>query len=287
MRSSGIRLLVSSAVVAVVALLAAALAPAAGAAVAAPANRASYYVSLGDSLAFGYQPNLVAAGVTNPAAYRSYAEDYAALNPRLTLVNYGCPGETSTTLIHGGCPWPAPLHNSYGTASSQLAATAAFLAAHPGQVQLVSVDIGSNDLLALVDSCQASATSATALQACLTSGLPATLGTLASNYAQILTTVHTLAPQAQVVIFNLYNPLALTLPGSDALVAVVNQTLAGVAAAFHTKLADAFGVINIKAGAPVEKAGVCGLTWECTSYANIHPNNLGYAALTLALLGAR
>ena len=36
---------------------------------AAPA-RLGYYLSLGDSLAFGYQPDLVAAGDLNAADYR-------------------------------------------------------------------------------------------------------------------------------------------------------------------------------------------------------------------------
>jgi lysophospholipase L1-like esterase len=246
----------------------------------------SYYLSLGDSLAFGYQPNLVAAGDVNPADYHSYAEDLARVDPALTLVNFGCPGETTGTLVGGGCPWPAPLHNSYGGATSQLAAADAFLTAHPGQVSLVSIDIGSNDLLALVSQCEATATTAAALQICLTAGLPATLTTMATNYEIVLQTVKTLAPNARVVMFNLYNPLALTLPGSDQLVAVVNQTLAAVAAGADVKLANAFGAINIKAGSPIEKLAVCALTWECTSYQNVHPNTLGYASLTLALVAA-
>jgi lysophospholipase L1-like esterase len=246
----------------------------------------SYYLSLGDSIAFGYQPNLVAAGDVNPADYRSYAEDLAGVDRALTLVNYGCPGETTGTLIAGGCPWPAPLHNSYGGATSQLAAAKAFLTAHPGQVSLVSIDIGSNDLLALVAQCEATATSTAALQTCLTTGLPATLATIATNYEIVLQTIKTLAPNARIVMFNLYNPLALTLPGSDQLIAVVNQTLAAVAVGAHVSLANAFGAINIKAGSPIEALAVCALTWECTSYKNVHPTTLGYLSLTLALVAA-
>ncbi len=248
------------------------------------AQTTSYYLSLGDSLAFGYQPNLVARGDTNPADYRSYAEDYAALTPRLRLVNYGCPGETTSSFRDGGCPWPAALHDSYGSASSQLAATTAFLAAHPGQVSLVSLDVGSNDLLALVSSCEASAPDD--LQSCLTTGLPAVLGTMATNITVILRTVHQLAPNARVVLFNLYNPLALQLSTSDTLIAVVNQQLTQVASANGAQLADAFGAINIKAGSTAEKVSICLLTWECSSYQNIHPNTLGYLALTAAFARA-
>ncbi|MHB1490904.1 MAG: SGNH/GDSL hydrolase family protein [Cellulomonas sp.] len=248
----------------------------------------SYYLSLGDSLAYGYQPNLVAAGDLDPAHYNSYAEDFARLDRRVTLVNYGCPGETTSTLVSGGCPWPTTaLHDSYGEAGSQLAAATAFLTAHRGHVSLVTIDIGSNDLLALVGTCQATTNSTTALEACLGTGLPATISTIATNYVTLLGTVKKLAPEARVVMFNLYNPLALTLPGSDQLVGVVNQALAGVAARAGAQVADAFRAINVTAGSTVEKASVCLLTWECTSYANVHPNTLGYSALTWALIDAR
>ncbi|MCR6491529.1 SGNH/GDSL hydrolase family protein [Cellulomonas sp. P24] len=248
----------------------------------------SYYLSLGDSLAYGYQPNLVAAGDLDPTHYVSYAEDYARLDRHLTLVNYGCPGETTATLLTGGCPWPSTaLHDSYGAATSQLAAATAFLTAHRGQVSLVTIDIGSNDLLALVGQCQTTATSATALEACLAAGLPATISTIATNYATLLGTIKTLAPSATIVMFNLYNPMALTLPGSDQLVGVVNQALAGIAANAGARVADAFKAINVKADSTVEKASVCLLTWECTSYKNVHPTTLGYDALTWALVVAR
>ena len=247
-----------------------------------PRLHASYYLSLGDSLAYGYQPNLVAEGDTNPADYRSYAEHYAALHPRLRLVNYGCPGETSTTMVTGGCPWPAQyLHDGYGGAGSQLAAAQAFLARHGAQVKLVTIDIGSNDLLALVKGCQTG--SPDAVEACVLAGLPKTLATLSANYATILAAVTSAAPHADVVIFNLYNPLALTLPQSDQLVRAVNKGLATVATGAHVQVADSFDVINLGAGTPLEKLAVCGLTWECSSYANVHPNTLGYWALAIAL----
>ncbi|TWP37041.1 SGNH/GDSL hydrolase family protein [Leekyejoonella antrihumi] len=250
-----------------------------------PRHPAQYYLSLGDSLAFGYQPNQVD---TNPANFRSYAEDYAAFTPRLRLVNYGCPSETTGTFINGGCPWTAtdhlPLHNSYGTATSQLGATEAFLTAHRGQVSLVSLDLGNNDLLALVYGCEAGEPSN--LLTCIETGLPGTLSTMATNLGRILATVHQLAPNAQIALFNLYNPLALALPGSDALIAVVNQQLAKLATAYDARLVNAFGAINIKAGSFAEKISVCVLTWECTSKPNIHPTTLGYFALTGALARA-
>lgn len=261
------------------------------AATAAPAPRSAaqsgYYLSLGDSLAFGYQPDLVAAGDLNAAAYRGYAEDFVAMRPHLSLVNYGCPGETTSTLLNGGCPWlaqpTATLHDSYGSAPSQLAAATAFLAAHRGQVSLISVAIGSNDLLALVSSCRSAAEP---LQ-CAAAGVPATLATMARNYGYLLATLRQLAPNAQIVLFNFYNPLELSLPGSDQLALAAGAVVDQLAATFGAAVADAFGAINHKAGSPSERAFICTRTWECTPYVNIHPTDLGYRALAVALLQAR
>ncbi|MBI1378895.1 MAG: hypothetical protein GC157_15665 [Frankiales bacterium] len=235
------------------------------------------YVSLGDSLAFGYQPDLVAAGDYDPAHYVSYAEDYAAMRPHLQVANFGCPGETTATLINGGCPWPAfALHMPYN-GGSQLQAALAYIAEHP-DTSLISVDIGSNDLLAILGQCGVDAT-------CISGKLPAVLG----NYAYILGALKAAAPRAQLVVFNLYNPLALTTPGSDALLTqYVNPAITQLAAGFGAKVADAFTVMNHRAGSPAEAAFVCSRTWMCSwTPGNIHPTDLGYQQMAIALLHAQ
>jgi len=258
-------------------VLALAVLVAAGSAAATPLRGG--YLSLGDSLAFGYQPNLVAAGDFNPADYQSYAERFATMRPQLQLTNLGCPGETTGSFISGGCPWTLgglPLHTPH--AGSQLAAAVAFLSAHP-QTSLITIDIGSNDLLALLGSCNYDLV-------CVQAALPAALGTLLGHYATILSALRTAAPNARLVLFNLYNPLAIALPGSDQLIATVNSLIDGLAGAFGAQVADAFGAMNHAAGSPAEAAFVCTRTWECTSYQNIHPTDLGYQQLAVALLHA-
>jgi len=250
----------------------------AGSAAAAPMS--GQYLSLGDSLAFGYQPNLVAAGDFNPADYQSYAEDFASMRPQLQLTNLGCPGETTESLISGGCPWTlggAPLHTNY-PGESQLQAAVGFLQAHP-QTSLITVDIGSNDLLNALAACNYDLS-------CIQASLPATLAQLLGNYAQILTALRTAAPQAQLVLFNLYNPLAVSVPGSDQLLTGVNTLIDNLASAYGAQVADAFGVMNHAAGSPAERAFLCSRTWECSSYQNIHPTDLGYQQLAVALLHA-
>src|SRR5262252_4947829 len=99
----------------------------------------SFYLSLGDSLAQGVQPNSQGVSVETKQGYPDQLFTALRLgNPALKLVKLGCPGETTGSMIKGGiCSYPA---------GSQLAQAAAFLASHRGHVQLVTIDIGANDL---------------------------------------------------------------------------------------------------------------------------------------------
>jgi len=82
-----------------------------------------YYLALGDSLAYGVQPDKVARGLP-PSAYNTgfvdlFAARLRARNPKLEVVNYACPGESTVTFVLGVCPWLAEgkkLHRSFGSA---------------------------------------------------------------------------------------------------------------------------------------------------------------------------
>src|SRR5690242_3340552 len=95
---------------------------------------ATYYLSLGDSLAQGVQPNSSGVSVETNQGYPNQL--FTALhtaNPMLKLVKLGCPGETTGTMMNGGiCSY---------SQGSQLAQAAAFLASHKNKVQLVTIDI--------------------------------------------------------------------------------------------------------------------------------------------------
>ncbi|MGC1282560.1 MAG: SGNH/GDSL hydrolase family protein, partial [Streptosporangiaceae bacterium] len=71
--------------------------------------RVGYYLSLGDSLSVGVQPD--AAGKSLPTGQGYANQLYAALHagdPGLRLVKLGCSGETTHTMIDGGiCSYPA------------------------------------------------------------------------------------------------------------------------------------------------------------------------------------
>ena len=66
----------------------------------------AYYLALGDSIAYGFQPNKPKAAP--PSAFDSgYVDLFAArlrkLSPTIQVVNYGCPGESTRTFAAGGC----------------------------------------------------------------------------------------------------------------------------------------------------------------------------------------
>ena len=98
------RIATSIAVVTVVTTAAmAGAAPALAAHHATTTTSHTYYLSLGDSLAQGVQPNKSGASVETNEGYANQL--FTALhlgNPTLKLVKLGCPGETTATMINGG-----------------------------------------------------------------------------------------------------------------------------------------------------------------------------------------
>src|SRR5262245_41031140 len=69
-------------------------------------SQQSYYLALGDSMTYGFQPTKAGRP---PAAFTTGFVDVVAAQlrkqaPDLQVVNYGCPGESTRTFVHGGCP---------------------------------------------------------------------------------------------------------------------------------------------------------------------------------------
>jgi lysophospholipase L1-like esterase len=107
-----------------------------------------YYVSLGDSYATGYQ-------ATGPGEGANTRKGFANLLPkearsrgyRLDLVNFGCGGETTTSILRrkAACRGPA-LGGPRYAGRTQIAAAERFLRRHRGEVGLITVSIGGNDV---------------------------------------------------------------------------------------------------------------------------------------------
>ncbi|HVR04789.1 MAG TPA: SGNH/GDSL hydrolase family protein [Solirubrobacteraceae bacterium] len=245
------------------------------------------YLALGDSLAFGYSEARFKEheGNENPAYFETgYVDDFGDVlkifEPGLQIVNDGCPGETTESLIKGPCLYQLayPLHHPYaaGPASAQLTDALSYLHEHPGAVNPITIDIGANDALGLIETiCKREL-------ACILAGVPALFAHVGANLGLILGDLRAAAPQAQIIVLGLYNPFGETLPGGDELTAKLNEVMAGDAAAVGARFADPLPVFN-PPGA-LEAPTICLLTNMCTPLQDIHPTDLGYAVLAGLIL---
>ena len=265
---------------------------------AKPAPR--YYLALGDSLSQGVQPDVRGVSLETDQGYadRLFAIERRQI-PNLKLVKLGCPGDTTTSMLTGhGNEANAKLFHCARTGGSQLKAAELFLRAHhrPGEVALVTVDIGAND----VDGCAAPGVN---VVQCVSAGE----ASIKRNLPPIVSGVKHAAPADTVLAgMTLYDPVLsgyfnasasvrALAAASVAFLKVINSeiTAANRAAGFKTAdVAGAFksddGTVNVSYNGqkvPVNVARVCSWTWACTpppSGPNIHANKNGYAVIARA-----
>jgi len=107
---------------------------------AADDNGVRYYVSLGTSLSVGIQPGSDGVNQRTDNGYPDQLLEIIEPGFReIRLVKLGCPGETTVTMMSGGiCDYPK---------GSQLAEAVQFLHAHKDKVELVTIDMGVNDII--------------------------------------------------------------------------------------------------------------------------------------------
>jgi lysophospholipase L1-like esterase len=135
MRNRSLRSLVPA-----LALVAALALPAA----APAAAKKQYYVSLGDSYAVGYQPG---QGSTDEGFPDQTVKKAKKKGYKLELVNFGCGGATTLSIIKtNGCKKEARALGAAAYKKTQADTAAAFLKAHRGEVTLVTISIGGNDV---------------------------------------------------------------------------------------------------------------------------------------------
>jgi len=256
---------------------------------AADNNGVRYHVSLGTSLSVGIQPD---ASGTNQLTDDGYADQlFDIIEPdfrKIRLVKLGCPGETTTTMMAGGiCTY---------SEGSQLAQAVEFLHAHKDKVELITIDLGVNDVLAagcIVDTdvdvpC-----------------VMAAFNQVATNLPVILTVLRNAAHEdTPIVGMNYYNSfLAFWLLGIEGQVLAINSAallnilnndvlgviygffgipVADVAGAFHSN--DFVNMVELAPGfsVPLNVALICQLTYMCMPPPvgpNIHANPTGYGVI--------
>jgi lysophospholipase L1-like esterase len=225
-----------------------------------------YYLALGDSMAFGFQPDV--------NFMHGYSDDFdqnLQTHGVKEMANLSCPGETSTTMINGGCPYPFFLRK-YLYIGSQLQTAQDYLAEHRGQVSPVTFNIGSNDLLSTfnVHTCSLDINR-------FNSGLV----TLDTNLTQIiLPRLHNAlmvngTVTGDLIMVNYYDPFQNVCPNTLRYVQIVNQHLAQDVSRYGIIL-DIFSAFG---GAHVPNPNICTYTWMCSGFHDIHPSNKGYSII--------
>jgi lysophospholipase L1-like esterase len=245
-------------------LVVSAVAPAA----ASPGGQ-RYHLALGDSLAYGFQRFKV--GQPAEAFNTGYADLLAARvqhGGRLPeLVNYGCPGETTESFVTGPCPWSAggfPLHDTYS--GPQVDAATAFLRAHRGRVDVVTVSLWGNDANAFVASCNGNVQ-------CVVDGAPAAIARVAGNLRAILQTLRKTAPDADVVVIGAYDANLGAFQLTGPIFRALNLAMADAARSQRAGFVDPMPVFDADGG-----TALCTYTLLCRD-GDAHPSNTGYAAL--------
>lgn len=258
----------------------------------------TYYLALGDSLAFGYQPNLDWG-----AGYASdFSRDLTARGIR-NYVNLGCPDETSFTMINGGCPFEL-LHKSIYL-GSQLDTAVNYLRAHAGQVSPVTLDIGANDLISDLN----------VANCVVNPKWSSDLALMESNLKNVilpqLIAAMTVNGQmtGDLILLNYYDPYQDKCPNTVANIQTLNQRLAAIVAG-HATVVDVFSAFAASTDAPADPSAplvvptatpagsnaapvkapvatpastICAYTWMCSSFRDIHPNRAGYNVMASAI----
>jgi lysophospholipase L1-like esterase len=258
-----------------------------------------YYLSLGDSLAQGMQPEPSGITVNTSQGYADqlYASERMRI-PALRLVKLGCGGETTTSFLTGHGNSDALLLGCNPAGGSQMAGAERFLRAHRhrGEVALVTIDIGANDVTGCISEVKIDVS-------CVTRGVE----DIDANLPRILRRLRRAAPAGvPMAAMTLYNPfLQLYLAPGDQNEAIaldkyahnLNDALARLyrAGGFRVAHVDtAFGTYNLSTATsiaghaqpvPLAVAEICRLTWMCAPPPvgpNIHANALGYGLIAHA-----
>ena len=168
------------------------------------------------------------------------------------------------TFTKGGCPWLAEgkrLHDAFRR--SQLGGALAFLRAHPGEVNPITVTLWGNDFFPLVDTCKGD-------PACVQKRM----GSIATRLRAILDRLRQAAPSADIVVTGAWNPSAEGFAQTDPVFRLLDGQIRRAAAPAKARVADMRSVFNTSAGPAARRTRICSLTFMC-SQGDPHPTMPG------------
>lgn len=231
-----------------------------------------FYLALGDSITYGFQFSKVGLP---PAAFNTgYVDVFAAhlrdMQPGLTIVNYGCPGESTASFITGPCPTQTVIELHDGYPGSQLDAAVDFLRAHPGEVSPITVTLWGNDVRAFVGGCPD--------QACVADGADRLFQQVTKNLRIILGRLRGAAPDAEIIVTGAWDSFIDALPFADPLFQRLNAGMSAATIAARGRFADPFPIFNPPGDLQREIQTMCTLTLLCTQN-DSHPSDAGYRVL--------
>jgi len=240
------------------------LAPAPAAAKETPA-----YVAIGDSLAFGVGASEPATGGYVAVTYNALSNSDRYHDRGLELVNMGVPGATSSDLLLPG--------GQLERALSEIRERQEDTSSSDDNVEIITVDIGGNDVLALAS--EDSPCLADPLAEECQSRFQEMLGTLKGNLTEVLERLREAAPKAELVVMDLYSPLSGRGGAADLIadfaVGEIDALTEEVASRpdLHASLASVYPLFRGRAAQLIATDGV-------------HPNDDGHALMAEVVLAA-
>jgi lysophospholipase L1-like esterase len=227
----------------------------------------AYYMAIGDSLAFGYQPDL-----NWDDGYSNYFYSNLKSHGVTDYDNLACPGETTSTMINGGCPYSAL--RKYLYIGPQLKAAVNYLHNHAGQVSPVTLDIGANDLIPDLNTSNCS----------ISSNWETDLAAVDHNLTSIILPQLVAAMTVNghvtgdLLLMNYYDPYQNICPNTVPYIQEINQHLARDASGYAT-IVDVFTPFG---GATTPDPNTCTYTWMCSIFKDIHAKDAGYSVMASA-----
>lgn len=227
----------------------------------ASAQETPKYIALGDSLAYG-------VGASEPGQLGYVGRVHQALETSqrfgasgINLINLSVPGATSADLLEPG--------GQIDNALSEIGRSA--------DTPVITIDIGGNDLLDLADLDSPCLTSLQA-EPCLDQ-LGRTLNSLQANLEEALERLREAAPEATIVVVDLYNPFSGTGDIRELIADAGVQRINGVIGAVASD-----DDLNVRLASVFQYFQGRGNQW--ISEDRIHPNDDGHAVIAEVVIAA-